>query len=76
MYVAIVQGATFPGILAGYVVQKIFYLVIGTLIYVYLFSQVAGSFDFQFGNERDAIVEPPGADARDHRRERSSSSRS
>jgi uncharacterized membrane protein YbhN (UPF0104 family) len=56
MYVAIVQGATFPGILAGYVVQKIFYLVIGTLIYVYLFLAIAGSFDFQFGNEKDAIV--------------------
>jgi glycosyltransferase 2 family protein len=55
MYVAVVRGSTFPGILAGYVVQKIFYFVIGTLIYVYLFSQVAGSFDFQFGNERDAI---------------------
>jgi uncharacterized membrane protein YbhN (UPF0104 family) len=55
MFVAVVQGATFPGILAGYAVQKIFYLIIGTLIYVYLFSQVAGSFDFQFGNEWDAI---------------------
>ncbi len=59
MYVAVVRGATFPGILAGYVVQKIFYFVIGTLIYVYLFSQVAGSFDFQFGNERDAIQNHP-----------------
>ncbi|MCZ7588930.1 MAG: flippase-like domain-containing protein [Gaiella sp.] len=59
MYVAIVRGSTFPGILAGYVVQKIFYLVIGTLIYVYLFTQVTGSFDFQFGDERDAIVNHP-----------------
>jgi uncharacterized membrane protein YbhN (UPF0104 family) len=59
MFVAIVSGATFPGVLAGYVVQKIFYLVIGTLIYVYLFSQVAGSFEFQFGNERDAIQNHP-----------------
>jgi len=55
MYVAIVRGATFPGVLAGYMVQKIFYLVIGTFIYLYLFSQVAGSFDFQFGNEWDAL---------------------
>jgi uncharacterized membrane protein YbhN (UPF0104 family) len=55
MFVAIINAATFPGILAGYVVQKIFYLVVGTLIYVYLFSQVAGSFDFQFGDERDAL---------------------
>ncbi|HEX2302706.1 MAG TPA: lysylphosphatidylglycerol synthase transmembrane domain-containing protein [Gaiella sp.] len=59
MYLAVVRGSTFPGILAGYMVQKIFYLVIGTLIYVYLFSQVAGSFDFQFGNERDAISNHP-----------------
>jgi uncharacterized membrane protein YbhN (UPF0104 family) len=57
MYVAVVRGSTFPGILAGYVVQKIFYMVIGTLIYVYLFAQVEGSFDFQFGDERDAIVD-------------------
>lgn len=59
MYVAVVRGSTFPGVLAGYVVQKIFYMVIGTLIYLYLFSQVAGSFDFQFGNEKDAIANHP-----------------
>ena len=46
MYVAVVRGSTFPGILAGYVVQKIFYFV-------------AGSFDFRFGDERDAIVDHP-----------------
>ncbi|MDH4102678.1 MAG: flippase-like domain-containing protein [Thermoleophilia bacterium] len=59
MYVAVVRGATFPGVLAGYMVQKIFYLIIGTLIYLYLFTAVAGSFDFQFGNERDAISNHP-----------------
>jgi len=59
MYVAVVREATFPGVLAGYVVQKIFYCVIGTLIYLYLFIEVAGSFDFQFGGERDAIVDNP-----------------
>jgi uncharacterized membrane protein YbhN (UPF0104 family) len=59
MFVAIIQGATFPGVLGGYVVQKIFYVVIGGLIYIYLFSQVAGSFDFQFGNEQDAISNHP-----------------
>ena len=59
MFVAIVQGSTFPGVLGGYVVQKIFYFVIGTLIYVYLFSQVAGSFDYQFGDERDALTSHP-----------------
>jgi hypothetical protein len=59
MYVAVVRGSTFPGILAGYVVQKIFYMVIGTLIYLYLFIQVEGSFDFRFGGERDAITNHP-----------------
>ncbi len=59
MFVAIVSGATFSGILAGYVVQKLFYLVVGTLIYLYLFSQVAGSFEFQFGDEKDALVNHP-----------------
>jgi uncharacterized membrane protein YbhN (UPF0104 family) len=59
MFTAVVAGATFAGVIAGYVVQKIFYLVIGTFIYLYLFSQVAGSFEFQFGNEKDAIVNHP-----------------
>ena len=59
MYVAVVRGSTFPGILAGYLVQKIFYMVIGTLIYLYLFIQIEGSFDFRFGGERDAITNHP-----------------
>jgi uncharacterized membrane protein YbhN (UPF0104 family) len=59
MFVAVVSGSTFPGILAGYAVQKIFYLVVGTLIYVYLFLAIEGSFDFQFGDERDAITNHP-----------------
>jgi uncharacterized membrane protein YbhN (UPF0104 family) len=59
MFVAVVSGATFPGILAGYAVQKIFYLVVGTLIYLYLFTAITGSFDFQFGNEKDAIADHP-----------------
>jgi uncharacterized membrane protein YbhN (UPF0104 family) len=59
MFVAVVSGATFPGILAGYVVQKLFYLVVGSLIYLYLFTQIAGSFEFQFGNEKDALANHP-----------------
>jgi glycosyltransferase 2 family protein len=59
MFVAIVQGSTFPGVLGGYIVQKIFYFVIGTLIYIYLFAAVAGSFDYQFGNEWDAVSGHP-----------------
>lgn len=59
MYVAVVRGSTFPGVIAGYVVQKIFYFVVGTLIYLYLFLEIAGSFEFQFGNERDALTNHP-----------------
>jgi uncharacterized membrane protein YbhN (UPF0104 family) len=49
MYTTIITAATFAGVLAGYVVQKVFYTVIGTLTYVYLFIAVGGSFDLQFG---------------------------
>jgi uncharacterized membrane protein YbhN (UPF0104 family) len=59
MFVAVIAGATFSGVIGAYVVQKIFYLVIGTLIYLYLFWAVSGSFDFQFGNEWDAISGHP-----------------
>jgi uncharacterized membrane protein YbhN (UPF0104 family) len=59
MYVAIVRGATFPGVLGGYAVQKIFYVVIGTLIYLYLFRAVRGSFDFRFGNGWDVVSGHP-----------------
>jgi uncharacterized membrane protein YbhN (UPF0104 family) len=55
MYVAIIERANFPGVLAGYVVQKIFYFLIGTLIYIYLFAEISGSFSFQFGGIRDAL---------------------
>ena len=60
MYVAIVRGATFPGVIAAYMVQKIFYLVIGTLIYLYLFLSIAGSFDLRFGSEWKPISNHPG----------------
>jgi uncharacterized membrane protein YbhN (UPF0104 family) len=60
MYVAIVEGSTFPGILAAYMVQKIFYLIVGTLIYIYLFIAIAGSFDFRFGSEWHPISNHPG----------------
>jgi uncharacterized membrane protein YbhN (UPF0104 family) len=49
MYTAIVAGATFAGIFAGYLVEKIFFTVIGAVVYVYLFASVSGSFDIKFG---------------------------
>ena len=47
MYVAIIPGATFPGVVGGMVVQKIFFTVAGTFVYVYLFASVPGSFELQ-----------------------------
>jgi uncharacterized membrane protein YbhN (UPF0104 family) len=42
MFVALIPGANFPGIFAGYLVQKIFFTVIGTFVYLYLFLTVPG----------------------------------
>jgi uncharacterized membrane protein YbhN (UPF0104 family) len=47
MYVALIRGATFAGVLGGMVVQKIFFTVAGTFVYLYLFLSVPGSFDLQ-----------------------------
>jgi uncharacterized membrane protein YbhN (UPF0104 family) len=48
MFVATIAGATFAGVLGGYVVEKIFFTVIGAFTYLYLFLTVGGSFDIQF----------------------------
>lgn len=53
MFMALVPIATFPGILAGYAVQKIFYFVVTTFIYIYMFFSVSGSVDFMTGSVRD-----------------------
>jgi uncharacterized membrane protein YbhN (UPF0104 family) len=50
MFVAIIPGATFPGALAAYLVQKIFFTIAGTFVYLYLFLSVPGSFDESLGN--------------------------
>jgi uncharacterized membrane protein YbhN (UPF0104 family) len=49
MFTTIIAAASFAGVLAGYVVQKIFYTLIGTAGYVYLFLTVGGSFELQLG---------------------------
>ncbi len=50
MFTAIIPACTFPGALAAYLVQKIFFTVAGTFVYLYLFLSVPGSFDESFGN--------------------------
>jgi uncharacterized membrane protein YbhN (UPF0104 family) len=50
MFTAIIPAATFPGALAAYLVQKIFFTVAGTFVYLYLFLSVPGSFTESLGN--------------------------
>jgi uncharacterized membrane protein YbhN (UPF0104 family) len=49
MFTTIVAAATFAGVLAGMAVQKIFFTLIGTFCYLYLFLTVGGSFSLQLG---------------------------
>ena len=50
MFVAIIPAATFAGSLAAYLVQKIFFTIAGTFVYLYLFLSVPGSFNENLGN--------------------------
>jgi uncharacterized membrane protein YbhN (UPF0104 family) len=50
MFVAIIPAATFAGSIAAYLVQKIFFTIAGTFVYLYLFLSVDGSFDENLGN--------------------------
>jgi uncharacterized membrane protein YbhN (UPF0104 family) len=50
MFVAIIPAATFAGSIAAYLVQKIFFTIAGTFVYLYLFLSVPGSFDANLGN--------------------------
>ena len=50
MFVAIIPSATFGGSLAAYLVQKIFFTIIGVFVYLYLFLSVPGSFSESLGN--------------------------
>ena len=50
MFVTIIPSATVGGSFAAYLVQKIFFTIIGTFVYLYLFLSVPGSFDVNLGN--------------------------
>jgi hypothetical protein len=50
MFVAIIPAATFAGSIAAYLMQKIFFTIAGTFVYLYLFLSVDGSFDENLGN--------------------------
>jgi hypothetical protein len=49
MFVAVIPNATFSGVLAGLLVEKIFFTVVGALVYVYLFLSAPGSFTLELG---------------------------
>jgi uncharacterized membrane protein YbhN (UPF0104 family) len=56
MFVAIIPTATFAGSIAAYLVQKIFFTIAGTFVYLYLFLSVPGSFSENLGNFSDHPV--------------------
>jgi len=56
MFVAILPSATFAGSMAAYLVQKIFFTIVGTFVYLYLFLSVPGSFTQNLGNISDNPV--------------------
>ncbi len=51
MFVAIIPSCTIGGSLAAYLVQKIFFTIAGTFVYLYMFLSVPGAFDISFGRE-------------------------
>jgi uncharacterized membrane protein YbhN (UPF0104 family) len=56
MYVAIIPGSTFAGVVGGMFVQKIFFTVAGAFVYIYLFASVPGTFERQFELPHDHPV--------------------
>ena len=56
MFVAIIPGSNFPGIFAAYLVNKIFFTVVGGFVYLYLFLEAGAAFDVELGWFRDHPV--------------------
>ncbi|HEX4520648.1 MAG TPA: lysylphosphatidylglycerol synthase transmembrane domain-containing protein [Gaiellaceae bacterium] len=50
MFVALIPSCTVGGSIAAYLVQKIFFAVVGALVYLYLFLSVPNSFHDNLGN--------------------------
>ncbi len=48
MLTTVIASATFAGMFGGFMVQKIFFVLAGAFVYVYLFLSVPGSFDIDF----------------------------
>jgi uncharacterized membrane protein YbhN (UPF0104 family) len=56
MFVAIIASCTFAGALAAYIVQKIFFTIAGTFVYLYLFLSVPGSFEENLSNDHPVVT--------------------
>jgi uncharacterized membrane protein YbhN (UPF0104 family) len=56
MFVAIIPGANFAGVVGAAVAQKIFFTVAGAFVYVYLFLSVPGSFELRLRALHDRPV--------------------
>ena len=56
MLTAVIPDATFPGLVGGQVVHKLFFMAAGAFVYVYLFLSVPGSFSLQLGLVADHLV--------------------
>jgi uncharacterized membrane protein YbhN (UPF0104 family) len=56
MFVAMIPGANFPGVVGATLVQKIFFTVAGAFVYVYLFASVPGTWERQFKLPHDRPV--------------------
>jgi uncharacterized membrane protein YbhN (UPF0104 family) len=49
MLVAIIPGSSFAGILAAYLVNKIFFTIVGGLVYLYMFVEAGSAIDVELG---------------------------
>jgi uncharacterized membrane protein YbhN (UPF0104 family) len=56
MFTTIIPSATFAGSIAAYLVQKIFFTIAGTFVYLYLFLSVPNSFDVNLGRLKEHPV--------------------
>jgi uncharacterized membrane protein YbhN (UPF0104 family) len=54
MFVTIIPSCTVGGAIAAYLVQKIFFTVAGTFVYLYMFLSVPNAFDVSFGGNLKA----------------------
>jgi uncharacterized membrane protein YbhN (UPF0104 family) len=47
MLLAVIPGSSFPGLVGGQVVHKLFFVAAGAFVYLYLFLSVPGSFELE-----------------------------